>query len=222
MRRKTLICGIDPGLASGGLVVIDHLDADRVLESVSLVEKRGAVKAARAQAEDLAEKWGGWGDMQFTSAVLRSEAWCERVQTKLDEIEAAHGPVDFYAIESFVDQPSRARQDKAGLLRGRWQTPLSTGSLAVLLAARGADVRGGQVIYQNAGVVIPQWRSELAQLEASKGQDSGVAPDDHKVGNDHERKAFIHALSLSIRLRSRSGKTVPAEAHTTTFKGRPA
>ncbi len=223
MKAEQLICGIDPGLASGGLVLLDAGDGDRVLGSHSLVEARGAVSKARGEAEDLAAAWGNWGDLQFTSAALRSEAWCRRVREALDGMVKEHGPISFFAVESFTDQASRARQDKAGLIRNRWQTPLSIGGLADVLRDFGAEVSNGRLVYQNAGVVLPQWRSELALLESRKrGQESGVAPDDHLVGNDHERKALVHALALALRLRDKNGNPVGQDAHTPTLEGRHA
>jgi hypothetical protein len=220
---KTLICGIDPGLASGGLVLIDPRDGDRVLDSHSLVERKGAVAAAKARAEELNGALGSWGDREFTAAALRSEDWCLRVKDFLEGLVEGHGPISYFAVESFTDQASRARQDKAGLIRNRWQTPLSIGGLADVLRGFGAEVGNGRLIYQNAGVVLPQWRSELALLESRvRGQEAGVAPDDHLVGNDHERKALVHALALALRLRDLNGNPVGVNAHTPTLEGRHA
>lgn len=214
-----LICGIDPGLASGGLVVINTADKNRVLASRSLVEKPGEAKKARSTAEAGASGIGGWGDMQFTAAALRSESWCLKVRQALDEICEEYGSIEFFAVESFVDQPSRARKEKAGLLRNRWQTPLSIGGLAAVLREHRADVANGRVVYQNAGIVIPQWQTQIAQLEKrTKGKDAGVAPDDRLVGNDHERKALVHALALALRVGN--GNSPTNKENTSTFEGR--
>lgn len=196
-KNSSLVCGIDPGLASGGLVVIDALDGDRVIAAYSLVEKKGDSKEARARAEEMAASLGGWGDKAFTSAALRSTSWIAKAEEALSEITKKHGIVAWCAVESFVDQPSRARKEKEGLLRNRWQTPLSMGALALVLSSFGLSLERGNLVYQNAGVVLPQWRDELALLESKKE----VVAGDKIVKNDHQRKALLHALALSLRLR---------------------
>lgn len=201
MEKSSLICGIDPGLASGGLVVIDASDRDRVVAAYSLVEKKGAVAEAKKEAEDKAHELEGWGDKAFTSAAIRSEKWIGKVEEAMEEISREHGPIAWCAVESFTDQPSRARKEKEGLLRNRWQTPLSMGGLQLVLAKFDLSLENGKLFYQNAGVVIPQWRDELARLEAGEE----IAPGDKIVKNDHQRKALLHALALSLRLR-RAGK----------------
>ena len=193
------ICGIDPGLASGGLVLV-RSPKDRVLLSKSLVEKRGAASRSKTEAKKRADLLGGWGDVAFTAAAARSENWVQQVREALDEIASEGHSIDYFAIESFVDQPSRARQEKAGLLRNRWQTPLSMGRLAEELLRRGYSPEKGNVFYQNAGTVLTQWRTELGQLENRKRGEDAVLPGDSLVSNDHERKALVHALALSLRL----------------------
>jgi len=195
------IAGIDPGLRSGGLVLVET-DPERVLASVSMVEKAGESKQARAEAEELAEPLGGWSDKQFAAAVLRAERWMERFAAAFAELEKAHGRAEMIACESFVDQPSKAKKEKAGLLARRWQTPLLTGFLIPWLAARGYTVANGRLVFQNAGIVIPQFRSELAMLERGRAADKeAVVAGATLVGNDHERKALVHALALAIRVR---------------------
>ena len=51
--------GIDPGLSSGALVVIDRARRDRVLEAVSLVEASGAAKRAGEEARTQVDEMGG-------------------------------------------------------------------------------------------------------------------------------------------------------------------
>lgn len=195
------IAGIDPGLRSGGLVLIES-DPERVLASVSLVEKPGDSKQARAEVESVAEALGGWADKQFASACLRAESWMERFAEAFERLAEQNGEIAMIACESFVDQPSKARKEKAGLLARRWQTPLLTGFLVPYLAARGYTVANGRLVFQNAGVVIPQMRSELAILENGRAPDKeAVVPGGSLVGNDHERKALAHALALAIRVR---------------------
>lgn len=193
------ICGIDPGLASGGIVLVQSPD-DRVVLSRSLVEKRGSASKSKEDAREQAAVLGGWGDVAFTAAAQRSEAWLEAVRDTLDEIKATGYEIDYFAIESFVDQPSRARKEKAGLLRNRWQTPLSMGRLAEELRRRGYSPEQGNIFYQNAGTVLTQWRTEIGQLEKRKKGQDAIVPGDHLVSNDHERKALVHALALSLRL----------------------
>lgn len=193
-----MICGIDPGLATGGLVLVELGDVERVRASVSLVEKRGAVAEAKRQAKDLAAGLGGWSDIEFLAAALRTESWCGRLAETLDALEDEHGTIDVYAVETFVDQPSRAKK----VVRSRWMTPLVIGRLTALLAERGVTPANGGVVYQNAGVVIQQSQKELALLE-SRGRDKRdvLVEGDHLVSNDHERKALMHALALSLRIK---------------------
>jgi hypothetical protein len=197
----TIVCGIDPGLASGGLVLVERQGSrEEVLRSVSLVEKRGAAKRALTQTRERSALLGGWGDNQFTAAATRSAAWMNLFRETLKEIAAADQSIDFFAIESFVDQPSRARQEKAGLLRNRWQTPLTMGRLAEELERRGYSPEKGNLFYQNAGTVLRQWKTELGLLEKRKRGEDTLLPGDSLVSNDHERKALVHALALLLRL----------------------
>lgn len=196
------IGGIDPGLASGGFVVIDARQKNRVLASHSLVEPKGAAKAATEEARELAEEFGGWGDVEFIAAALRAERWVENFTSCLAEVEAEFGPITYFAVESFVDQRSRAREENNRLIRNRWQTPFLMGQLAVALHGESdAFVRNRRIVYQNAGTVIRQWGPELAELkQRGRGKEDLIVSGDGQVGNDHERKALVHALALSLRL----------------------
>lgn len=223
--------GIDPGLASGALVVIDALDKDRVLASYSMVETSGAAKAAQKEAVDVTSGFEGWGDREFVAAILRSERWLGKLRANIHDAEERYGPIAVFGVESFVDQPSRARQQfscrackasfgrwssvcpgcqksgsletKSRLTKNIWHTPLLMGGLHTVLAEEcGATVRNHRVIYQNAGIVISQWGSELAALKKrGRGTRDLVVVGDGQVGNDHERKAFVHARASSVRLR---------------------
>ena len=200
------IAGIDPGLRSGALVLIQHRP-ERVLASVSLVEASGAAGEAKRQADETAARLGGWSDTQFSSACLRAERWVARFRQAFEELEKEHGGIAYVACESFVDQPSRAAKEKAGLLRKRWQTPLLTGYLNVYLAERGYTVANGRLVFQNAGVVIRQMTRELGVLERGRPEErERVIAGASLVGNDHERKALVHAMALSLRL-ARAGET---------------
>lgn len=213
MDARTLIAGLDPGLRTGGLVVVEKTTSERVLASISIVEPAGAVAQARKRADDLAARLGGWSDREFLAAALRADKWCERLVSALDEIEVEHGPIDIFAVESFIDQPSKAQR----VQRKRWMTPLVMGQLAVVLRQRGSDVANGRVVYQNAGVVIRQWSAEIGLLAQRRrgATNSVVIAGDEQVGNDHERKALAHALALSLRLDANT-KTPPNPATTST------
>lgn len=202
-KNPFLIAGVDPGLASGALVIVDANDRNRVLKAFSLVEKKGAPGKARAEAQELSRQIGEWSDLEFSAAALRAEHWKDAFATAVDETTAEIGPIDIFAIESFVDQRSRAREEKQRLIKNRWHTPLVMGHLAEVLADRGFTVRNKKIVYQNAGIVIRQWADELALLKRRQAGDDteAVVSGDACIRNDHQRKALIHALALSLRLR---------------------
>lgn len=192
-----IIGGIDPGMRTGGIVLL-QTDPEKVLAAYSMVETRGTTTAANAQTETILS--AGWGDKEFTSAALRANGWLERFKEILDEIEEVHGHVRVWAIESFVDQRSRAREEQERLVRKRWMTPLVMGLLAYELQERGYSVDDNTIVYQNAGVVIRQNNEEIARLANRRNKQLDVVvPGDHLITNDHTRKAFAHALSLSSR-----------------------
>lgn len=194
------IDGIDPGMSSGGAVALACSGRDeRLVAAFSLVENKREQREATAAARALVERLG-WGDPEFTTAYLRARAWIEKLARWLDETTEAHGAADYYAVESFTDQHSRARKDKAGLLRKRWQTPFVIGMLLDELARRGATPENGRVVFQNAGVVLPQHAGELALLIDPARRDGAVVDGDSLITNDHQRKALVHALALSLRL----------------------
>jgi hypothetical protein len=197
-----LAAGLDTGLSSGGLVVLDRARDDRVLEAVSLVEPKGAARTARAFADAQAETFGGWSDREFLAAQFRALRWMDMLTEALDRIENEHGRIDMFGIESFVDQRSRAREEKQQLLKNRWMTPLTMGMLAAELDRRDYTIYNGRVVYQNAGIVIRQMSEEIARLKARPrgGTADLIVRGDHKVTNDHLRKAFAHGLALSMRL----------------------
>jgi len=200
MAEKIKIGGIDPGLASGGFVVLESWP-DKVIAAYSLVEKKGGAKKARAEVDQLLTFIDGWSDNEFTAAALRALAWRDSFIAALDDFESNHGAVDVFAIESFVDQRSRAKEEKAQLIRNRWHTPLVMGHLAQVLEDRGATMRNHKVFYQNAGIVIRQWSTELSALKSRSDRSQDVVvPGDVAVTNDHTRKALAHAKALSLRL----------------------
>jgi hypothetical protein len=197
-----LVAGIDPGLASGGLVVIDVNDRERVVAAISLVETAAERAYARTQADEALAAWGGWSDREFVTATFRAQRWLGQFQQALATI-TEHQPVTYFAVESFVDQRSRAREEQQRLIKNRWHTPLVIGLLMSELERYGATAGNERVVYQNAGVVIRQLADEIARLKNRKGVRDILVPGDQMIRNDHQRKAFAHALALSLRLRAR-------------------
>jgi hypothetical protein len=202
--RTGLIVGIDPGLSTGGVAVVDPR-SDEVLTAHSIRLTREEAREAIAAAAESLEALGGWGDREFTAAALRARAWVRKLACLLDEIERRHGAIGFYAIESFTDQPSRARRERAGLLRQRWQTPLVISLIHELLAERRAGVVDGRLVFQNAGVVLRQHADDLVALREGREIVKGAQ---RHIRNEHTRSALVHALALSQRLRAREGKGV--------------
>jgi hypothetical protein len=200
MNNELLIAGVDPGLASGGLVLLSSVGPE-VRAAVSLVEKKSQREAAQQRAGDLAAELDGWSDREFASAALRAENWRDSFAQAVDQLIAEQGPIDYFAVESFVDQRSRAREEQQRLVRNRWQTPLVIGMLAVVLEQRGITVGNQRLIYQNAGIVIRQWSAELSELkDRRRGQSDLFVSGDRQISNDHQRKAWAHAMALRLRL----------------------
>lgn len=202
---SSLILGIDPGLATGGLVLIRSgaTDSDdEILEAVSLVDKKSLVEKDKKEVKALVEERNNWGDKQFTIAVLRAQRWSKSCIKAIKELENKYGKIDYIGIESFVDQPGRAKT----LMQLRWQTPLLMGILTVALAELGYSFENGKIFYQNAGIVIKQWSFEIETLKNSQKnnrarKNSVILKGDECITNDHLRKALVHALALSIRMR---------------------
>lgn len=187
-----LIAGVDPGLASGGVAIL-RSPKEEVVAASSLVEKRGSVKLAEEAYQSSSDI--DWGDREFSVASIRANSWLNNFIDFIDQVEGDYQPIKFYAIESFVDQRSRAREEKQRLVRNRWQTPLVMGLLQAELASRGFSVAAGNLFYQNAGLVITQQKNEINRLKQG-----GLIPGDDLIKNDHQRKALAHALALSLRL----------------------
>jgi hypothetical protein len=202
--NKLFIGGLDPGLASGGLTVL-KLPEEAVVFAASLVEKKGQAKEAAAAAQEIADDLGGWGDKEFIAAVIRAELWAEKLDLALTEFKDNHGPIDYLAMESFVDQRSRAREEKARLIRNRWHTPLATGLVLPILRQHDISLANSRLVFQNAGIVIRQLADEIGQLKRRKNKKEDIViAGDHQITNDHLRKALAHALALSLRIREKS------------------
>jgi hypothetical protein len=191
------LVGIDPGFGSGGFVGVDATQSDQVVFSRSLVSKASQRKAHRERAQQLLERFGepGWGDLEYTEADLQAEVWVDSVLDTLAEFSRDFAEPDLIAVESFVDQPSKAKK----ILKGRWKTPHTIGVLASALRPLGFTAENGRLVYQNAGTVLTQFSAELATLDQRKKPyaDGVIVPGDRLVGNEHERRALVHALALS-------------------------
>jgi len=198
------VLGIDPGLASGGLALIrGDAATTEVLAAVSLVEARGTPAAAKREVAELEKYTNGGIDREFSAAMLRVASWIERFERAVDEIFEEFD-VDAVAVESFVDQRSRAREEKQRLIKNRWQTPLVIGLIADRLEKHQITMRNQRLFYQNAGIVIRQWAPELARLSDRSRlktiNDDCIFSGDKIITNDHQRKALVHALALKNRL----------------------
>jgi hypothetical protein len=202
---SSLIIGIDPGLATGGMVLIrvgSSSSADEVIEAISMVDKKELVDKDKKRALELIDSGiNRWGDREFTATMLRTERWVKKAIKEISKWEKEYGPIEKIAIESFVDQPSRAKQ----LIKLRWQTPLLIGAFVERLKDLG--YREDQLIYQNAGTVLKQWQTELDLLKNDKRKKRArqdemvIVKGDWQITNDHLRKALVHGLALAIRMR---------------------
>jgi len=190
------VCGIDPGLGSGALVVIDRANEKSLVAVESLVPPSGEIKSARKKAQDLADFLGGWSDIEFLAADIRARAWMVRFCETFDRLEEKYGAMDIVAMESFVDQHQHAKR----MMRNRWQVPFLMGLLLVELDRRGINPENRRLVYQNAGIVLSQLKGELEKLKERRHSHHVILPGDEQVSNEHKRSAFGHALSLSIRL----------------------
>lgn len=187
------IVGIDPGLSSGGLVALCPR-SERVLAAHSLLGPGVPSRSATAGEPEIL------GDRNFTLAERLAAAQAARTLAALDAVASGYRIVRI-GVESFVDQRSRAREDQGRLIKDRWKTPLVIGHLCAGLAARGFTSVAGNLVFQDAGIVIRHFASELRELAGRPRGDARdrVAADDHLLTNDHLRKAWAHALWLSLR-----------------------
>lgn len=210
-----LVGGLDNGITSGALVVLDrhardHAGRERVVAAVSLVEPRGAKAQAEREAKAIAERFVGLHDKNFTSVMLRSAAWVQRFSQALDTVEAEHGPVEILAVEAFDDQAQHAKTMK----KGRYKTPVVLGMLVEEFTRRGYRVDNGRLVYQNAGLALKQWETEIKLLADRVAKDlDKVRPGDRLITNEHQRSAFGHVLALSHRLNEASTTTTNPTDH---------
>lgn len=181
-----IICGIDPGYNTGGLVVLES--PNRVIYA----RRMSPTKQEKAAAAELAKTLVG--DKQFNGADLVAQAQADRILLALDE-----SPVkpDLLAVESFVDQPQYAKTMRAKL----WTTPYTMGYLSAGLRARGYSVAEGNLVYQNAGVVMKHFALRLKLLkDRDETTMQSVYPGSDILTNDHMRSAFAHAAWRALRI----------------------
>lgn len=196
---KIRVLGGDPGVRSGGAAYLRVGQPEEVIAAFSLVETEKQRKAAKDKVANLIQKNGGWGDSTYMVLSLRARRWNVSFCEFLDTISKEFGKPHLIALESFVDQAQHAKK----MMANRFQTPHLIGLLEGELSKRGYSVEEGNLIYQNAGVVIPQLSSEIAALEDRdryKMKNFAVIPGDEVIKNDHMRKALAHALAAAFRI----------------------
>lgn len=146
------IAGIDPGLASGGMVLLDHAE-DTVLK----------VKKVSAKKDTVIEVTG---DNEFTAAVIRAGKWVDIVEKTLREWQP-----DLVVIESFADLNSKRYR---GFVQKRWQTPLVIGMLV-------SRLNGVYNIQYQHPAVLHQLRVERAEALQDRTLHGGLLVSEHLV-----------------------------------------
>lgn len=186
MDHPTHIIGVDPGLSSGGIVLMQVAD-DRVL---------AADRFARIQRGTTPESYPGT-DRAFADANRIATRRAIQLAEVITAWQEAFGPVGCIAVESFVDQASRGR----ALVKERWTTPLVIGHLAARLGDLGFCEPEGTLVFQDAGMVLRHFQSELARMQAGE---KDIAPGQELLTNEHMRSAWAHAAWLALRIRDRA------------------
>lgn len=189
----TYIGGIDPGLGTGGFVVLRR-DAPGefapIVFAASLVERKRDRDALAASLPAYYDERPG--DRHYALADLRAQAQARRALAALDAYAAEHPPMAAIAIESFIDQGSRA----AGpFVKDRWKTPHAIGRLVTNLELRGYTTQDGTLLWQDAGVILRQLAEEIRRLARGERVVEGA----QMLTNDHLRKAWAHAQGLADR-----------------------
>lgn len=179
------LCGIDPGLATGGMVLLG-VEPERVLAALALGQAR-VPRGYRAPRV---------GDSQFNAALARAQAWVDKAAAQVREWEP-----DLVVIESFTDLGSHARR---GFQQKRWQTPLVIGLLHARLLSDGLSRE--QLQYQNPAV-LKQMASERARWQAALKTQTiferdVLLPGDRLISSPHLVSACCHASWAVERVRS--------------------
>lgn len=189
------MCGIDPGLATGGMVLLGP--GGDVLDVHSLGVRKG--RAGSVGDEH--------ADAQFTEAVLRANVYVPSALAKLAEWEPDH-----VAMETFTDQESRAkRRNSKGQVqfdRNRWMTPLVIGVMLPGLEDLGFDMGSGRLHLQNPAI-LHQFRDEIGLYDHRLKQGKGplrqlLSAGDEQLTSEHLVRAWCHGTYRQIRLRTRA------------------
>lgn len=180
-----LIIGIDPGLTSGGVVLLEG-PTERVIAAKSLVARIPRLEVPL-------------GDKAFTAAERHAAHQADAVGAAVSQMRAEHGEIVAIGMESFIDQPHRART--ARHIKERWKTPLAIGHICARLHSLGFSSAEGTLIFQDPSI-LGQFARELGALEARPRTSSAqvVCAGDHLLTNDHLRKAWAHGAWLNIRI----------------------
>jgi hypothetical protein len=176
------LCGIDPGLAAGGAVILSLEDNEAILDVYNMRSKPD-------------KKTVVVGDSQFTDAIQRARKIVEPLSEWIDSWKPEH-----IGIESFVDLGSRARKfSNAGQVQfniNRWMTPLLIGMLDPAL-------KDYKLIYQNPAI-LRSFKQEITQINQAnsdnKKRDDVLNKGDRLLSNDHLVKAWCHVSWLQMQL----------------------
>lgn len=195
MNETVYIGGIDPGLATGGFVVLQMskpalTKPPTVVWASSFVEKASVRKELQASLPAYYQQRPG--DKNYALADLRAEAWCAKLDVALSEYHDQFPLPAAIAVESFIDQGSRS----SGVwIKERWKTPHLIGRLVTILEKWGYTVSNGGLLFQDAGVALKQLQGELARMAAGEV----FIPGGELLTNDHLRKSWAHAYTLALR-----------------------
>ena len=184
-KKKITICGIDPGIAGGGAVLIDSSTA-QVLDIERLYSN-----ASKKFKEECP------GDANFTDAIRRAVLITEKVVDFVDRCNP-----DLIAVESFIDLGSQAkRTNKSGgafFAKDRWKAPLVIGYFIAEL-----ETRNIPTVYLNPRILrdyadeislLKEQRKKILKKQSEKKTTEYViVKGDHLLTNDHLVKAWCHA-----------------------------
>src|ERR1035437_487295 len=172
-QKPITICGVDPGLAAGGAVLIEK-DSWKVLVHERLYSQ---INKQRKEATP--------GDANFTESMHRAKM----ISDKLLGFVVMHKP-RLIAVESFVDFGSQKKMtNKAGgafFAKDRWKVPMTIGYFSAELERLRIPI-----IYSNAQI-LRQYTDEISLLTGTHTEDI-ISPNDHLLTNDHLIKAWCHA-----------------------------
>lgn len=183
-KKKLTICGIDPGLAAGGVVLVAAPKAE-----IIAVERLSS-------SVDKEFKEGYPGDSNFADTMRRAEAVTQKIVNFVKQKKP-----DLVSIESFVDFGSQAKmtnkQGGAFFAKDRWKVPLIIGYFSAELEKLGIPI-----VYVNAAI-LRQYSDEIAMLETQRQKkkvnkndlpsEATVVKNDYLLTNDHLVKAWCHA-----------------------------